>query len=525
MVSHRVLRISSFSALNSEHSALSLVYPFHAVAVSVWYARFCGRSSVARARVLYFKRCPAKLEIQGEPVPRIWSTRLQGGVIVALLLGAIGTLLYNARSAATLPQQELQIRTSLQEASHLMAESAGSALRTMSRQNPEQLEELHQALAAVANQVLTDFPGVEGGFYLGDANRFSGYGFPTVGAMHPSEPSRTDPPPLEAPLIRQQAQQSLSEPTALFTVRDIGPSRVMVVTEAIGSERPAPAATWTMVRLTGPEQLQSQLRRYEVSVGLALAGLVLALILTFTLSQSLARQRSAQERLRGELRRSEQLATLGKLLAGLAHEIRNPLAGIRSTIQLWQRFPDQAHVMGSVDAVLQATDRLNEILTRLLHFARAEHAERQPIRMNELVGETFKLLEAQAGVQDVRLELDLERDLPLVLGSPPALRQVLLNLAANALQAMPNGGKLRCRTSRQKKAPAVEISVTDAGPGISPKDQEHLFEPFFTTRPEGTGLGLALCREIVLQHGGVIELVSQSDPGATFRVVLPTAER
>ena len=458
-------------------------------------------------------------------MPRIWSTRLQGGVIVALLLGAIGTLLYNAHSAATLPQQELQIRTSLQEASHLRAESAGSALRSLSRDSPKQLEELHQALASVSNQVLTNFPGVEGGFYLREANRFSGYGFPTAGAMHPSEPSRTDPPPLEAPLIRQQAQQSLSEQSPLFTVRDIGPSRVMVVTEAIGSERPAPATTWAMVRLTGPEQLQSQLRRYEISVGLALAGLALALVLTFTLSQSLARQRSAQEKLTEELRRSEQLASLGKLLAGVAHEIRNPLAGIRSTIQLWQRFPDQTHIMGSVDAVVQATDRLNEILTRLLHFARAEHADRRPIQMNELVAETLTLLEAQATAQDVRLEPDLGKGLPPVLGSPTALRQALLNLATNALQAMPQGGRLHCRTRWQKQVQAVELTVADTGSGISPKDRGHLFEPFFTTRPEGTGLGLALCREIVLQHGGVIELVTQSDPGATFRVVLPTGER
>lgn len=456
---------------------------------------------------------------------RIWSTGLQGGLIVALLFGSIGTLFYNAYSATTLPQRELEVRTSLQGASRLMADSAGSAIRSFSRQNPEQLEELHQALASVANQALATFPGIEGGFYLRDANRFSGYSFPTAGVMHPSEPSRTDPPPLEAPLIRQQAQQSLSEQTPLFTVRDVGPSRVMIVTEAIGSERPAPAATWGMIRLTGPEQLKSQLHRYEVSVGLALTGLALALVLTFTLSQSLARQRSVQARLKEELRRSEQLASLGKMLAGVAHEIRNPLAGIRSTIQLWQRFPDQAHIMGSVDAVLQATERLNEILTRLLHFARVEHAERRLIQLNELVAETFKLLEAQASVQSVRLELDLERDLPPVLGSPTALRQVLLNLATNALQAMPNGGRLHCRTGEQKRARTVEITITDTGSGISPKDQEHLFEPFFTTRPEGTGLGLALCREIVLQHGGVIELDTRSNPGGTFRVILPTAER
>jgi len=452
-------------------------------------------------------------------------TKVQAGLAIALFLGSIGTLLYNAYTATALPHRELQLRTALQEASRLMARSADSVIQSLSRHDSEQLEELHRSLTAVTNRTLVNFPRVEGGFYLSGVDRFSGYGFPTADVAHPTELHRTDPPPLETPLIRQQAQQSLSEPTPLFTIRDVGPSRVMVVTEAVGSQRPAHWATWVMVRLTGPKQLESRLRWYEVSVGLALAGLALSLALTFALSRSLTGQRAAHERLRDELRRSEQLASLGKLLAGVAHEIRNPLAGIRSTIQLWQRMPDQAHVAGSIDAVVHATERLNDILTRLLHFSRTEHAERRPTQVNDLVTETIKLLDAQATAQGVSIECDLEPGLPLVPGSPAALRQVLLNLATNALQTMPNGGHLRCRTCHQRQAQAVEITIADTGPGVSLKDREHLFEPFFTTRPEGTGLGLALCREIVLQHGGQIELETDAHPGATFRILLPIANR
>ncbi|HKT34900.1 MAG TPA: ATP-binding protein [Nitrospira sp.] len=453
-----------------------------------------------------------------------WSIRAQAGLAIALFIGSLSTLLYNAYTAAAFPQQELKVRASLQEASHLLADSASSVLQSFSRPNAEQLEEVHRALTAITNRALTNFTGVEGGFYFSDLDRFTGYGFPTAGPQHPTELHRTDPPPLEAPLIRLQAQQSLSEHTLLFTVRDVGPSRVMVVTEAIGPSRPARAATWAMVRLTGPEHLEGQLHRYEVSVGLALAGFALSLALTLTLTRSLGRQRAAQTKLLEELRRSEQLAALGKLLAGVAHEIRNPLAGIRSTIQLWQRMPEQTHVSGSIDAVVQATERLNEILTRLLHFARTEHAERRLVQVNELVAETFKLVEAQADAQGVSLECELEPGLPLVPASPAALRQVLLNLVTNALQAMPHGGDLRCRTRYQRQAQAVEITLTDTGPGVSPKDQEHLFEPFFTTRAEGTGLGLALCREIVLQHGGSVELLTHAAPGATFQVLLPAAK-
>ena len=454
-----------------------------------------------------------------------WNTRLQGGLVVALFLGSLGTLLYHSFAASALPQRELEVRTQLREASRLMAHSADTRIRPFAGKDPAQLEELHRTLVPITTHALANIAGVEGGFYLHDVDRFSGYGFPTGGTDHPLEPNRTDPPPLESPLIRLQAQQSLSEDTALFTVRDVGPSRVMVVTEAIGSVRPARAATWAMVRLTGPEQLATQLRGYQLSVGLALAGLTLALVLTFALTRSLAGQRAEQDVLREELRRSEQLAALGKMLAGVAHEIRNPLAGIRSTVQLWQRVPDQTPVTDSINAVVRATERLNEILTRLLHFARMEHAERQPVQVNELVTETCKLLDAQAATQGVHVELDLELGLPLIPGSPAALRQVLLNLATNALQAMPDGGRLDCRTRHHTPTQAVELMITDTGPGISPKDREHLFEPFFTTRQEGTGLGLALCREIVHQHGGTIELVDQSQPGTTFRLLLPTAER
>jgi signal transduction histidine kinase len=451
--------------------------------------------------------------------------KLQAGLAVALLLGSLGTLIYNAYTAAVIPKQEWQVRTSLQEASRLMAGSAHTALRVSARSGPEQLEDLHRLLSEVTARVLTNFPGMEGGFYLGDVNRFSGYGFPTGAADHPKELHRTDPPPLEAPLIRLQAVQSLSEPTPLFTVRDVGPSRVMIVTEAIGAERPSHAATWAMVRLTGPEHLQERLRRYELSVGLALTGLALSLALTFTLARSSVVQRASQERLREELRRSEQLAALGKLLAGVAHEIRNPLAGIRSTVQLWQRLRDPDRVAGSMDAVVQATERLNEILTRLLHFARTEHAERSPTQINELVVETTKLVEAQAHAQGVRIQCDLDPRLPVIPASPSSLRQVFLNLATNALQAMPDGGVLRCRTRHDRAGRTVEIVVSDTGPGVSRQDREHLFEPFFTTRPEGTGLGLALCREIVHQHGGTMSLASQDQPGAAFCMTLSTGER
>jgi signal transduction histidine kinase len=219
--------------------------------------------------------------------------------------------------------------------------------------------------------------------------------------------------------------------------------------------------------------------------------------------------------------RAEHLASLGKLLAGVAHEIRNPLAGIRSTIQLWERLPDTTRSPDSIHAVVQGVDRLNEIVGRLLLFARmGDSDETQPVSANSVLTETLNLLEAQAASQSVAIERAFDPNLPTVRGSASSLRQVFLNLATNALQAMSEGGRLRCCTRYEPQKQTVEIRFSDTGPGIPPDVRKRLFEPFYTTRPDGTGLGLALCQELVHQHGGQMKIDAEG-PGATFVILLP----
>ena len=358
---------------------------------------------------------------------------------------------------------------------------------------------------------------------MAGADRFAGFAFPTGGSGKGPPPARNDPPPQETPYIRVQARQSLElEPgQVLASVRDVGPSRVMFLSEPVGTRRPAPLASWVMYRLSGPKQLEGKARRYAASTALALGSVGLALVLTWNLGRTLQRQRQEQERLRDELRRAEHLAALGRLLAGMAHEVRNPLAGIRSTVQLWQRLPDAALTPESMEAVVGAVDRVNALVTRLLYFSRADGAQRQPVDVNRVVAESLDLIEAQATEQGIVLERDLRPGLPPVPGSADALRQVALNLITNALQAMPHGGRLLCSTRLRSRGPGVEWRVTDTGRGVPEADRPRLFEPFFTSRPDGTGLGLALCRELVGQHDGRIELESSGPSGSTFLVILP----
>ncbi len=436
--------------------------------------------------------------------------RVQTALVVLLFLGSLAALTVNSVAALLLPQREQTLRDRVRAAAGRLAREAAALALTA----PE------DELAAAAEAVLADAPETEGGIYLADEDLFAGYAFPTGGEEGGRTHRRHDPPPKEAPFIRFQAQQSLSSAPGEVVVqtRTVGPSRVAVATAPVGSDRPARRAAWAMVRLTGPDQQQAALGRYQVSTGLALGGVVLALVLTANLGRTLRRERATREKLRDELRRAEHLAALGKLLAGVAHEVRNPLAGIRSTVQLWQRLPEQALTPASMDAVIGAVDRLDAIVRRLLVFARSDQDERRPVDLNGVVAETLELLKAQAEAQRVSLAAELAPDLPFVTGSPQALRQVVLNLATNSLQAMPDGGRLDCGT--RLRDGAVELRVADTGTGIAVADRAHLFEPFFTTRPDGTGLGLALCREIVLRHGGRIEL-EPADAGTAFRVLLP----
>ena len=457
----------------------------------------------------------------------------QIAVIVGLFVASLVMLLWSNLAVLLMPARQAQTQQKLTEASHRMADEAAALLSVLPSPSPsEPPTDWPRRLTEITARILADYPGVEGGFYLaGPWGRFTAHAFPNDPHPPPKAPTppqgepppTTDPPPREKPFIAAQCQASLEHGPGqtIAQVTNIPPSRILVVTEPVGSRRPALVATWTMTRLISPEQTLEDLHRYQTAVGLALGGIVVSLILTITLGRNLRAERTQQEKLRAELRRAEHLASLGKMLAGVAHEVRNPLAAIRSTVQLYQRLPPASRDPSALETILNGVDRLNALVSRLLYFARSAHEARHTVDLNAVVQETLSLIRAQAETQGVTLQTELATDLPSVSASMQALGQVVLNLTINALQAMPKGGTLRCRTRRLEGSPCVELWIADTGPGIATEELPHLFEPFHTTRPEGTGLGLALCREIVQQHGGQIEFDRLADWGAVFRVTLP----
>lgn len=448
----------------------------------------------------------------------------QAVLVWTLFVASIVTLFVNSVTAFLLPRQELAIRVRLRQASLELAAAANEPDEQLPSDAKKLPKGLNPRLEELTRDVLKNYPGVEGGFYLTNKHdNFVGYAFPSEPMRGPKHETRREPPPKEEPYIRLQAKQTAvqDESEPLIQARDVGPSRVIVATAPVGLIRPAQLVVWLMYRITGPEQHRQQVYRYQISTVLALAGIVTALLLTLSLRRTLQKEHQSQERLRDELRRSEHLASLGLLVAQVAHELRNPLAGIRSTVQLWQRLPEQSQTPESMQAVISAVDRLDVLLSNLLQFTRTETTDCGLVDLNSVVRETVELLRVQADQQHVELYLNLDPQLPQITGSKSGMRQVILNLAMNALQSMPQSGRLTCGTHRNGSSDMVIMEIADTGAGIDPAVRSRLFEPFFTTRAHGTGLGLALCREIVLQHGGRIDLESVQPHGTLCRIALP----
>jgi signal transduction histidine kinase len=226
-------------------------------------------------------------------------------------------------------------------------------------------------------------------------------------------------------------------------------------------------------------------------------------------------------KLNEQLIRTEKLAALGTLSAGVAHEVNNPLASISSLIQMIRRDDgiDEA-TSEKLELIQTQIARISRVTKDMMDFARARPAAKTSVDLNEIVKASLRLAGFDKQFQQLAIASDLDDDLPPVHGDPDQLQQVFLNLLLNARDAMPEGGRLSINS--RASADGVEISIADSGPGIKSDEVKKIFDPFFTTKTtgRGTGLGLAVCYGIVTAHGGRIE-VESTDGGATFNVHLP----
>ncbi|NOY52313.1 MAG: HAMP domain-containing protein [Deltaproteobacteria bacterium] len=248
-------------------------------------------------------------------------------------------------------------------------------------------------------------------------------------------------------------------------------------------------------------------------------------------------QRSNEE-LQAEVRKrteqlvqAEKMAALGRLSAGIAHEIGNPLAGMKANIQLLvEKFGSDSSHHKFLERILREINRLDHFLQTFSSFARPAKAQRTACDIRKMIQDVIFFVRPEGAKQGVKIRQIFDEDLPKVMVDHQRMQQVFLNLCLNALQAMPEGGKLTIRAYGGKEFPEstdtvqeIIVDVSDSGTGIPAEHLPKIFDPFFTTKAQGTGLGLSIVHQIVRENNGTIEAVSNDDTGTTFRIRLKGA--
>jgi two-component system sensor histidine kinase HydH len=229
--------------------------------------------------------------------------------------------------------------------------------------------------------------------------------------------------------------------------------------------------------------------------------------------------------LKRELETSRRLASLGRLAAGVAHEIRNPLSSIKGFATYFkERYRDVPEDKSTAEIMVQEVDRLNRVITDLLEFARPMSIQKKPSSPHALIQHSLNTIRQQALQKEIQIRTNLPPDPMEIPMDPDKMNQVLLNLYLNALEAMNPGGTLSVDLARAQDGKGIRIAVKDTGAGIRREDLAHIFDPYFTTRPSGTGLGLAIVHKIMESHRGEVKAESEPGQGTTVTLTLPVSD-
>lgn len=224
------------------------------------------------------------------------------------------------------------------------------------------------------------------------------------------------------------------------------------------------------------------------------------------------------------MQRADKLATIGELASSVAHEIKNPLAGINGVIQVLlkdEEIPYKAKEI--LREILNLTARLDRTVNNLLRFSKDTPAQFSMTNINEIIKKTLFIIEQQAITSKVVLQIQLDSSIPDSLMDEEQIVHLLINIILNAIQAMPDGGKISIKTSLDERDgnKYIKVSISDTGVGIPEGIRDKIFDPFFTTRPHGTGLGLYICKRIIKAHNGEIWVESEENRGSTFYFIIP----
>ena len=498
-----------------------------------------------------------------------WQVSLLGTLVVilflAVLLAIVATLRYT--KSAVLNSEKRRLAETSRNLAQEYENRADSARPGVLLNGPTSSAS-RELLGLVARLVLQNSDGVGGGFYSISADAVTGSFYP-AGAASPGSAENGDLPRPEhqavldvariAATTRLSSEQVLGSPTGLFV---ISAAPIHVGFSVVGS-------AWTVKRISDLPGA-NRFRAYLITTGLAAAamGSVLLTLLVIRnlqggvrkiesglqalennlssrvdttnepieiqkivqainrLGLTLKQKLEHEKRIESQLRHAEKLASLGRLVAGVAHEVRNPLATIRLRVQMCRRDAESAKVKDSCHVALEEIQRLDGIVNRLLNFARPIQLHLESVDLGSLVHERIQSFEELAVQRHVQMTAKLTDRNFVAFIDRDRMAQVFDNIIQNAIEAMTGpGGTLSVTLTSQarpaEKRSRVSVEFKDTGKGMDIVVVSHVFDPFFTTKPSGTGLGLSISHELVRAHGGDIKIESEKGRGTNVLISIP----
>ena len=414
-------------------------------------------------------------------------------------------------------------------------------------------------LSSISEKVFKKISGLEGGFYIIELEGFQGYSYPTSPPPIPVY----GPPPRSFNFIKEQVEQSIVNDSLIVKLHQFDPAIFPLATAPVVVDHKVVGAVWTRTHIEKELPRLTFIDILNIAAVVSLLGFILAVTVSIQLRNrletirkdlerleydsehrlkslpgifgfisssvnkmvdSLQSENNKREVLERELHQKDKMASLGKLIAGVAHEVKTPLAIIKTRIQMWQKkinteIAKETISDDSMKLVINEINRLSNLVNRLLIFAKPVNENFRKTNMNQLLTDLINLYRNKIQSDKIEIVFSPDESLPEINADPEKLEQVMLNLIVNSIESINSRGKITIETKVENNQ--VIISITDTGNGIPMEMQKNIFDPFFTTKDGGTGLGLSIAYEIVRAHKGRIEFESSESVGSTFMIFLP----
>jgi signal transduction histidine kinase len=409
---------------------------------------------------------------------------------------------------------------------------------------------------------LKDVEGLEGGFYLHGPDAFYGYSFPT---SPPPEPL-FGPPPRSYNIIKTQCLRCIEENRLIIHLHSFNAALFPLVTKPIEYNSKVVGVVWVRIHIENDLPIIKLKQVVNVVAVISILGFLVLMLVSalwggeiqgIKMEMEEIRQNSTlrlkkrwgifgyissninemldtiekdnreRHKLERQLNQKEKLASLGNMIAGVAHEVKTPLAIIKTRIQMWQQDVKKSaeiaqHISPeSMEMVINEINRMSNLVKRLLIFSRPIEKKMKPTDINKIISEVSNFINIDRSNREISVEKELYPDIPIIPADENSIKQVLINVLDNSIEAMANGGKITIISKIDVENGKIIIQISDTGEGIPDEIMNNIFEPFFTSKLTGSGLGLAISYEIVKAHNGEISFLKNDGRGTRCIIKLP----